>query len=325
MCLFPRLILNKKYLPTKKNGGHPPKCEDERTKYVPIGCGNCIECKKQKAQAWKVRLNEEIKVNSNAHFVTLSFSDEELDKLCAELKTTDTDVVSSIAIRRFTERWRKRYKTALRHFLINELGHTKSERLHFHGLLWYNATNVAKLKQNSHNDAINVATLEDIWQYGMIYVGEYVNNKTINYIIKYVTKIDNDHKGFKQQIFASKGLGKNYIGTPNAIANKYRGLKTREYYTLPNGTRVSLPIYYRNHIYSEDERGYLWCNRLDKETQYILGTEYNIRTQEQREDFERILKNAQEYNIICGYGEPTEKWDKMAYKVKKETIRKLKK
>lgn len=309
MCLYPRLILNKKYLPTKKNGGNPAKCEDERTKYVPIGCGNCIECKKQKAQEWKVRLNEEIKVNNNAHFVTLSFSDEELDELCKELKTTETEIVSSIAIRRFTERWRKLFKTAPRHFLINELGHNESERLHFHGLLWY--SNISKEE------------LEKIWSYGMIYVGEYVNNKTINYIVKYVTKIDRDHKGFKQQIFASKGLGRNYIGTPNANMNKYRGLKTREYYTLPNGAKVSLPIYYRNHIYTEEERGYLWCNRLDKEIQYILGTEYPLRTQEQRIDFENILKNAQDFNIIAGYGEPTEKWEKTTYQVKKDKIRVL--
>lgn len=311
MCLYPKLILNRKYLPTKKNGGNPAKCEDERTRYVPIGCGNCIECKKQKAQEWKVRLNEEIKQNKNAHFVTLTFSDDALLQLCEELKSTDTDIVSSITIRRFTERFRKRFKVAPRHFLINELGHTESERLHFHGLLWYD---------NLTNDE-----LEKIWSYGIIYVGDYVNNKTINYIVKYVTKVDHNHKDFTQRIFASKGLGKTYIGTPNANMNKYRGLKTREYYTLPNGAKVSLPIYYRNKIYTEEERGYLWCNRLDKEIQYLLGTPYNLRTQEQREDFEHILKNAQEYNIICGFGEPTEKWDKITYQVKKDTLRKLKK
>ena len=26
MCLYPKLILNRKYLPNKKNGGIPPKC-----------------------------------------------------------------------------------------------------------------------------------------------------------------------------------------------------------------------------------------------------------------------------------------------------------
>ena len=40
MCLYPKLIRNKKYLPTKKkNGGVPPQCPDERLYYVTAACG----------------------------------------------------------------------------------------------------------------------------------------------------------------------------------------------------------------------------------------------------------------------------------------------
>lgn len=323
MCLYPRLIRNKKYLPNKKNNGNPPTCTDERVKFVPVGCGRCIECKKQKAQMWKVRLNEEIRANANAHFVTLTFSEESLQELCNDLKTEDVDTISTIAIRRFNERWRKKYKTAPRHFLINELGHENTERLHFHGILWYNATNVAKMKQNLHSDAINVAILEQIWHYGKIWVGEYVNEKTINYIVKYVTKLDNDHKTFEQHIFASKGLGKSYLKRPNARDNVFRELKTREYYTLPNGARVNLPIYYRNHIYTEEQREQLWLQKLDEERQYILGVEHSLRTDDDCKKFEEILKNMQEFNKKLGYGEPLNNWDKTTYKVKKDKIRAL--
>ena len=83
MCLFPRYILNKKYTPNKKNNFNPPELKDLRVKYVPIGCGKCIECMKQKAREWKVRLNEEIKVSEKAHFVTLTFSNHALSTLCA--------------------------------------------------------------------------------------------------------------------------------------------------------------------------------------------------------------------------------------------------
>ena len=34
MCLYPKLILNKRYCPTKKNGGVVPPCPDNRLKYV---------------------------------------------------------------------------------------------------------------------------------------------------------------------------------------------------------------------------------------------------------------------------------------------------
>ena len=47
MCLYPKLILNRKYLPNKKNGGIPPKCPDERLRYVTAACGKCYECRKQ--------------------------------------------------------------------------------------------------------------------------------------------------------------------------------------------------------------------------------------------------------------------------------------
>ncbi len=309
MCLYPRLIINRKYRSTKKNGGNIPQCPDERVKYVPIGCGRCIECRKQKAQEWKVRLNEELRENPHAHFVTFTFDEMKLNELCKELHTEDTDIVSTIAIRRFTERWRKKYKKAPRHFLINELGHSGTERLHFHGLIW--CENVPR------------ETLENIWQYGMIWVGEYVNEKTINYIVKYVTKLDSDHKEFIQHIFASKGLGKAYLNRPNAIMNKYKGEKTREYYTLPNGMRVNLPIYYRNHIYTEEEREKLWINKLDQQIQYILGTEHYMRTDEQIQMFEEHLKNAQQYNEMVGYGKPLEKWDKTTYKVKRDKLHAL--
>lgn len=81
MCLYPQLIKNKKYTANKKNKGKPPKIKDKRTEYVPIGCGKCIECLKQKAREWQVRLQEEIKTNKKGTFVTLTFSNENIQKL----------------------------------------------------------------------------------------------------------------------------------------------------------------------------------------------------------------------------------------------------
>lgn len=61
MCLFPRLIPNRRYKPNKKMG-ETPFCDDHRKLYVPVGCGKCIECMKQKALQWKIRLYEELLV-----------------------------------------------------------------------------------------------------------------------------------------------------------------------------------------------------------------------------------------------------------------------
>ena len=58
MCLYPSLIRNKKYTPNQKNGGIVDYSKfitgekDRRVLTVPVGCGECMECRKQKAQEW---------------------------------------------------------------------------------------------------------------------------------------------------------------------------------------------------------------------------------------------------------------------------------
>ena len=60
MCLYPKLIKNRKYIANKKNGGNIPPVSDLRVIMVPVGCGKCIECKKKKSREWSIRLQEEI-------------------------------------------------------------------------------------------------------------------------------------------------------------------------------------------------------------------------------------------------------------------------
>ena len=90
MCLYPKFIINRKYTVTKKNGGNVPTIKDPRTKYVPVGCGKCMECRKQKARQWSIRLQEHIRNNKNGYFITLSFSDRSLIDLENEINTPQT-------------------------------------------------------------------------------------------------------------------------------------------------------------------------------------------------------------------------------------------
>ena len=53
MCLYPKLIKNRKYIANKKNGGVIPAVLDERVKLVSVGCGKCMECKKRKHETGK--------------------------------------------------------------------------------------------------------------------------------------------------------------------------------------------------------------------------------------------------------------------------------
>lgn len=310
MCLFPRLLKNPKYKQNKKNGGNVPDIQDIRVRYVPVACGNCIECRKAKAREWQVRLNEELKRTKYPYFITLTFEAKELKKLCKTYKLKESNAVAGKAVRLFLERVRKDYKKSIKHWLITELGQDKTERIHLHGVFFMEYP-------------INKEWLNKYWKYGITDTGQYCNERTINYIIKYVTKIDITHKNFKPQIFCSKGLGSNYITEFAKNKHKYNGQNTRDYYTLPNGNKVNLPIYYRNKLYTEKEREKLWCDKLDKNTRYILGTEIRKANQNQ-EYILSVLEKAQEINRATGYGDHTAEWKKQEYNITLAMLKKYK-
>lgn len=307
MCFYSRIIENKKYKPNKMNGGVPPKCKDERVKAVTIGCGVCKECLAKRKREWQIRLHEEIKHTKDPRFVTLTFSEESLIKLSEECETDEAIAIATRAVHEFTNRWIRMYKKTIRHWLVTELGHKNTERLHLHGIIFTDKTE---------------EEIRERWKYGDIYIGDYVNAKTINYIVKYVTKIDQDHKGFKPKIFPSPGLGAQYIGSYNSSKNIFDGENTNDKYRLPNGIKIPMPIYYRNKIYTEKQREQLWIQMLDKEVIYIGGEEIDISTPEGLEEAQKAREYYQKLNESIGYG--TIDWKTETYIASRKLIDKPK-
>lgn len=300
MCLYTKMMKNKKYEPNKKNGGVPPKLKDERQKYVPIKCGKCIECRKQLSREWQQRLGDEIKRDNTGQFITLTFTEEWLQKLTTEDisigKTKDkkprriprgtANSVAGLAMRRFLERWRSKYGTSVKHWVITELGHEKTERLHLHGIIF-----TTKSEKE----------ISEQWMYGKIQLGYSMNTRCINYIVKYVTKPDNDHPGFQGKIYCSKGIGDGYLNTWDAKMNTYQeNGKTREYIKMPSGTKTALSRHYRNKLYTEGQREKLWAEKLDKGVIYVMGQE--IKGTFGSKEHINALKWAQYKNIEYGYG-----------------------
>lgn len=283
MCLYPVLLLNKKYLRTKKNNYKAPEIKDDRTKYITAACGKCIECRRQKARNWQVRMYEEQKEKNNGLFVTLTFNEIYYRKFKRKLKTNDDNKIVTTAIRLFLERIRKDTKKSICHWLITEKGHEGTKRVHLHGIIWDD----------------NARTLvEKHWKYGYIFKGDYVNEKTINYIVKYITKLDNENKDYESKIYTSAGIGKNYLNSFNAKNNKYKGKDTNTTYRTREGYIYNLPLYYKNKIYNEDEKEELWINKLDDGIVYVCGekvdinnyTEYTKLMEYHRAKEERVYK-----------------------------------
>ena len=312
MCLYPKLIKNRKYVVNKKNGGDVPQATDDRVKWVSAGCNKCIECRKRKQREWQVRLSEEIRNNKMpAYFVTMTYSEEkmqELDDLVDnEVKGYNRDnEIARISVRRFTERWRKKYKKTVRHWLVTELGTNKTERLHLHGIIW------CKNKED----------IEEKWQYGGVYLGEYVSNKTINYIVKYLNKSDKIHKEYIPKMFVSQGIGKKYLERKDKENNTYKeNGETNEAYRTREGLKLALPIYYRNYIYNEKEREKLWIEKLDKNERWVMGQKIDI--SETDEEYYKAMYSARIKNQRMGYGNDESNWEQKEYENNRRNLKRL--
>ena len=143
--------------------------------------------------------------------VTLTFSNESIQELTKEINKKGAKLegyeldneIATVATRRFLERWRKKHKKSLRHWFITELGHNGTENIHIHGVVW---------TDESRQEVVNT------WRYGWMFPRDdiqwkrsYVNEKTANYIVKYVHKVDQKHKEYTSKILTSPGIGKGYV------------------------------------------------------------------------------------------------------------------
>lgn len=245
---------------------------------------------KEKGREWGIRMKEELRQgNRQMQFITLTFSEDALKKYMdkANTKNEKSNDIAKIAVRQWLERIRKQTGKSVKHWLVTECGHKGTERLHIHGITWSNWTK---------------EELEKSWSNGWVYIGNYCNEKTINYIIKYVSKQDQVNKEFHAKILCSPGIGKGYEKRPDAkIRNKYRGAETDTSYINTNGTKVPLPTYYKRKLYTDEERETIWTGMTAKGLKYINGQLY---WSYERELYYNGLETAQYENTRKGFGHP---------------------
>ena len=266
MCQYSKLIINPKYTENKKDGGIIPTPSDKRVLVVPIGCGKCEECRRKKANEWMIRLDNEYRniKNERCRFITLTFNKESLKKYTElaieEIKRKKEthygidirNIACKIAIRRWLERIRKDTGKSIKHWIITELGGGHSKRIHMHGFIWTD----------------NIDTLEK-WTNGYTYEGDYMSPKAITYTTKYMMKINKREPMYMPKIMTSKGIGSEWINTVDARRAKYIPNGTLEEYVDQQGNKRGLPIYYRNKLYTEDEKEKLWIEKLDKGERWV--------------------------------------------------------
>lgn len=290
MCLYTKYIENPKYKPNKKNDFNPPKCKDKRLLYVPVKCNRCIECRTQKQREWVTRLSEEIRTEKPI-FVTLTISPEYMQK-------KDANTLATELHRMFLERIRRKTGKSVKHWAITELGENRG-RIHLHGLYWCDSE-----------------LITEKWQYGHVYVGQFVNEKTIRYITKYMLKKNPYDPLFQGVILSSSGIGKNYLNRFDAWQNRYKpNGQTDETYKCRDGKISTLPQYYRLKLYSEEEREKLWIEKQEREYRFIMGTKVEMND---LETWERLTERWQQIGKDL-YNDNVDDWNKE--KQKKRLIR----
>ena len=98
-----------------------------------------------------------------------------------------------------------------------------------------------------------------------------MNERTINYIIKYITKRDEGSPEFNGKIFTSKRIGIGYINKNTLRRHRYQDRFTEETYKTESGIKVALPMYYKQKIWTDQEREALRIIKEEKQIKY-----YNI-------------------------------------------------
>ncbi len=201
---------------------------------VTVPCGKCPPCKLRRVQDWTFRMNEEEKVSSSSHFVTLTYAiTPKTPNGFGTLRKKDYQI--------FLKRLRRCQEEKIRYFICGEYG-TERFRPHYHIILF-----------NLH-DPENIAKC---WQHGKVDIGHNVTEGAMAYTIKYIDKThripmhrnDDREKEFSHQ---SKGIGKSFL-TKERI-DFHKSDLTRLHVVNSTGHTVSMPRYYRKRLFTEEER-----------------------------------------------------------------------
>lgn len=199
-----------------------------------VPCGKCPKCKLKRANAWILRLLHEEKAHQNALFITLTYDPEH-----ARLTKKGYMTLCKRDVQLFMKRLRFNTKrTTIKYYFCGEYG-TDTWRPHYHAII-YDCT---------------YDEIEKAWGLGHIYVGQ-VTGASIGYTTKYICKDRrvpahaNDDR-IPEFSLMSQNLGLAYI-TPQTI--KYHVNNMASYMTVEGGYKKALPRYYRDKIFTEQQR-----------------------------------------------------------------------
>lgn len=225
MCLTP-LVLKAENSPA------------ELTKKVP--CGKCRVCLKRHAAGWTFRLLQEAQNSSTCSFVTLTYADEQIPVTQDGYQTLVKE-----DLQKFFKRLRKRTHNKIKYYACGEYG-KNTNRPHYHMI----AFNLPYRWLQNWDQPDNPIVQE--WGKGLIHIGQ-GNELTMRYVTKYVMK-KQQKRQYNSELpeFAimSKKLGIKFLTDD---MKKYLKSNLKGYVEI-NGYKVALPRYFREKVFTDEER-----------------------------------------------------------------------
>lgn len=264
--------------------------DHQQNRMTPVRCGKCEGCLKSQINDWAFRLEQEARVSTYIHFVTLTYSPKYVP-----LSENVLPTLSKPDLQKFVKRLRKKYPK-LKYFAVGEYG-TKSYRPHYH-LIMYNVNDADDIRQawTLHKEEI-----------GGVHIGDDVTNGAIPYTLKYIFK-KGQVPAFEQDDrlpefrLMSKKLGINYL-TKATIKWHLTDFKNRQYVTTNNGIKIALPRYFREillkingkprHWYTSDQATYMTRDDDDYRT-----LESRVQTRKNNQEKFRIKRNQEQRKKI---------------------------
>lgn len=161
--------------------------------HVVVPCGKCVLCRKRKNDIWVRRLENERLNNVYTVFFTLTYDNEHLPKVSPKdvhnIDTTgwskkDYDYFNNSNffpafsvehLQKFIKRLRYHAKQKIRYYIVSERG-PRTHRSHYHGLLFFNSSRLAK-------EIINL--IRENWKYGFINA-QFVCSSSSSYVAGYL-------------------------------------------------------------------------------------------------------------------------------------------
>lgn len=213
-----------------------------------VPCGRCHQCLADRRNAWAFRLWKQMDVSESCYFITLTYENE-------PLSPNGHGTLRLHDVQNFWKRLRKRTGATIKYYLCGEYGGLY-KRPHYHAIVY-------GIPQSLAMDSERFA--QSYWTHGRVDIAP-SNMATIFYTVGYIMKgswepeheIDTDTglilcEDDRKPEFStmSKNLGLNYLS--EAIWDWH--LNTMSSFVVQqNGAIMSLPRYYRDKIFSREER-----------------------------------------------------------------------